>query len=371
MTDIPDGITSEHIQQAIMDFEAGVPHEFVDSTAYDLLHEGKRYPPKAILGLAAKQILGEPLKPSDFSGGLKSKCFRVLEDAGFRIVGKRKAEAWMLQGNPDYFDVDRYLRDFDYVYWSVPKAHHHAEMCVGDPVFFWRAKGNSKSISGVVATGVIAESCTDEDEVRFPELIDPDVSTALGKQWNEEQGEKGKIKVGVRVIETRLSPEDGMLTRDGLRMDPVLSQLKAIKVAVSRISRVSGVELQDLSGLWKGVRELTEEHGHSEGSMTRAISIRYERSKSARDACLDSWGYDCQGCGINFEDRYGSIGKEFIHVHHRKPLAEIGEEYEVNPIKDLIPLCPNCHAMVHRKNPPLEIEELQELLNEHQQSPVI
>ena len=66
MTDIPSGITSEHILKAISDFETGVPHEFVDSTGYDLLHDGKRYPPKAILGLAAKQILGEPLKPSDF-----------------------------------------------------------------------------------------------------------------------------------------------------------------------------------------------------------------------------------------------------------------------------------------------------------------
>jgi 5-methylcytosine-specific restriction protein A len=39
-------------------------------------------------------------------------------------------------------------------------------------------------------------------------------------------------------------------------------------------------------------------------------------------------------------------------------LAEIGEEYEVDPVNDLIPICPNCHAMIHKKVPAFSIEEL-------------
>ena len=55
---------------------------------------------------------------------------------------------------------------------------------------------------------------------------------------------------------------------------------------------------------------------------------------------------------------YGDMGDGFIHVHHLKDLATIGEEYEVDPIEDLRPVCPNCHAMLHRTVPAMSIEDL-------------
>ncbi|HHO0788469.1 HNH endonuclease [Aeromonas allosaccharophila] len=67
------------------------------------------------------------------------------------------------------------------------------------------------------------------------------------------------------------------------------------------------------------------------------------------------------GLTIDFGEKYGELGKGFIHVHHMMPLSEIGEEYVVDPIKDLIPVCPNCHAMLHRRNPPLTIDDLRKL----------
>ena len=67
-------------------------------------------------------------------------------------------------------------------------------------------------------------------------------------------------------------------------------------------------------------------------------------------------------CSFDFEKKYGEIGKGFIHVHHVKPLSEINEEYEVNPIQDLRPVCPNCHVMIHKKKPAFNIEEIKSLL---------
>ncbi|HEK2705573.1 TPA: HNH endonuclease [Pseudomonas aeruginosa] len=64
----------------------------------------------------------------------------------------------------------------------------------------------------------------------------------------------------------------------------------------------------------------------------------------------------------HFGERFGELGRGFIHVHHVVPVSEIGESYEVDPIKDLIPLCPNCHAMIHRRNPPLSVDELKGLM---------
>jgi 5-methylcytosine-specific restriction protein A len=56
------------------------------------------------------------------------------------------------------------------------------------------------------------------------------------------------------------------------------------------------------------------------------------------------------------------MGKGYIHVHHLTPLSTINGEYEVNPISDLIPVCPNCHAMIHKSNPPLTIEQARTLV---------
>lgn len=74
--------------------------------------------------------------------------------------------------------------------------------------------------------------------------------------------------------------------------------------------------------------------------------------------CIDH----CSVCNFNFYDKYGEIGKDFIHVHHLVPLHEIKDVYEIDPIRDLRPVCPNCHAMLHKRNPALSIEELKEVI---------
>lgn len=98
---------------------------------------------------------------------------------------------------------------------------------------------------------------------------------------------------------------------------------------------------------------------------TRIVTVNYyERSSSARKKCIENWGLSCRVCGMQFEERYGEIGRGFIHVHHLRELHSINREYEVDPIQDLRPVCPNCHAMLHKRTPPYTIEELKEKLNE-------
>jgi hypothetical protein len=105
--------------------------------------------------------------------------------------------------------------------------------------------------------------------------------------------------------------------------------------------------------------EVAEATKYVEGA-TRAITVNaYERNPAARAACVAHYGPKCAVCGFDFLERYGAIGEGFIHVHHVKPLSEVGCEYVVDPIKDLRPVCPNCHAMLHRRDPPLQIDELQ------------
>ena len=99
-----------------------------------------------------------------------------------------------------------------------------------------------------------------------------------------------------------------------------------------------------------------------EGAKTRITVNAYERNSSARKRCIDHHGSRCSVCGFSFLKRYGNSVGEFIHVHHIRPLASIGRAYRLDPVHDLRPVCPNCHAVIHRREPPFTIYEVQRML---------
>lgn len=108
--------------------------------------------------------------------------------------------------------------------------------------------------------------------------------------------------------------------------------------------------------------EIKEPSRFAEGALQQVTVNAYERNPAARAACIAHYGPTCQVCSMNFEAVYGEIGVGFMHVHHVKPLSGIGREYEVDPIEDLIPVCPNCHAMLHRYEPPLSAARLRAII---------
>lgn len=96
-----------------------------------------------------------------------------------------------------------------------------------------------------------------------------------------------------------------------------------------------------------------------EGEKYEIRTTANERNPYAREKCIEHYGYSCFVCSFNFEKIYGDIGKDYIHVHHRTDIHTKVKKYRVDPINDLIPLCPNCHAMVHTKRPiSMPVEEL-------------
>jgi hypothetical protein len=84
-----------------------------------------------------------------------------------------------------------------------------------------------------------------------------------------------------------------------------------------------------------------------EGAICQIVINAYERNPIARACCIAHYGASCVVCGLNFGAVYGPLAEGFIHVHHIKPLSAIGVEYEVDPVADLRPVCPNCHAVIH------------------------
>jgi 5-methylcytosine-specific restriction protein A len=133
--------------------------------------------------------------------------------------------------------------------------------------------------------------------------------------------------------------------------------------------RVAGAAEAQLDRLWskyidassyQSPEEITGDY--PEGTVRRVEVNRYERDRRARAECIAHHGSVCAACGFDFEKAYGKLGRGFIHVHHLRELSTVGPGYRVDPVKDLRPICPNCHAMVHRERPALSIAQLRQRL---------
>ena len=99
-----------------------------------------------------------------------------------------------------------------------------------------------------------------------------------------------------------------------------------------------------------------------EGKRYQHYVTKYERDPKNRIAAIRIHGTKCQVCGFDFEKAYGGYGRGFIEVHHIVPLSTMDEEVLVDPEKDLVCVCSNCHRMIHRKrNAILTIEELKSI----------
>lgn len=100
---------------------------------------------------------------------------------------------------------------------------------------------------------------------------------------------------------------------------------------------------------------------HVEGGRLQIYVNRFERDRQAREQCIDHFGCKCSVCEIALETVYGAVAADFIHVHHIQSLATTGET-TVHPKKDLRPVCPNCHAILHRRNPPFSIQTVRSFI---------
>ncbi|MDD2772327.1 MAG: HNH endonuclease [Elusimicrobiales bacterium] len=132
-------------------------------------------------------------------------------------------------------------------------------------------------------------------------------------------------------------------------MRPQLAQ------ALENLGLVSGKSIKD---------DVTEpEQGLSEGRAITVNSKRYERNPIAREKCLLHYGCSCAICGVNLANIYGEVAQGYIHVHHLKQLSDISAQYQVDPIENLRPVCPNCHAIIHMRNPPFDTDEVKKLIS--------
>ena len=183
--------------------------------------------------------------------------------------------------------------------------------------------------------------------------------------------EKG-IKVHLRINENLIDPSADLPPAPWNRLELSANQLssapaKGEDAVTSELSELALTFLNLVVSLLPYDEAPLEdepllESGLPEGAKIRVTINRYERSPANRAACIAAHGAVCKACAFNFALFYGAFGDGFIVVHHTIPVSAMGGSYIVDPINDLVPLCANCHAMVHRTDPPMLVADLRVLI---------
>jgi 5-methylcytosine-specific restriction protein A len=192
----------------------------------------------------------------------------------------------------------------------------------------------------------------------------------VDQHWDSTRPRETAIWVDIRV--------DSVFHPD---CEPIVPRAELDRPPLSQMhwdTQVSGIQIPDevaaeLEQLWLSFtsqgggtlpEDLAEDAVLYEGAGCRVLVNAYERSRAAREQCLAHHGASCAVCGFDFGQRFGELAQGFIHVHHLVPLSELGERYQINPIRDLIPVCPNCHAAIHMREPPHSVAEVQSALKQ-------
>ena len=152
----------------------------------------------------------------------------------------------------------------------------------------------------------------------------------------------------------------------GVRVNPEIAERIDIQSSLididndADLSRAADAVIWGLDSIISSVQATRE---FEEGGEVVITSKRYERSNALRAEAVRHHGVNCCICDFNFSEAYGEIGVGFIHIHHIDRVADSGVRV-VDVEKDLIPICPNCHAMIHRETPPMNPEKLKQIMND-------
>jgi len=230
--------------------------------------------------------------------------------------------------------------------WSIVS---HKKIKTGDRGFLMRL---GKEPKGIMASGFIS------------------TPPFLSKHWSGEDKLVNRVLIDFEVIlnsniEPLLSLEElnkGVLAKGNWTPQSYGVEISQEITAELESKWFSFLTTQDIRNNPFIQTDQETQKVYTEGSPNQVVVTKYERNPFARKTCIEHYGLSCVVCGFNFKNTYGNLGEDFIHVHHLNQVATIGKEYKIDPIKDLRPVCPNCHAMIHKKKEAYSIDEIKALL---------
>lgn len=253
---------------------------------------------------------------------------------------------WMISANGKIYDHATAFQRWGFIDWA-----QRANYKVGDIVYIYCTRPIKK---------VMYKTVVENESMNSKEIVDDSMYWLIQEKYeNSLTGRYARLKLVQQA-------DSEMLSLDNLMMHGLKSSPQGPIRIDDALSLYIDKNMNDYnaSGVFP---EADIPSNFYEGAVHKVLINKYERSSVARQKCISANGTTCFVCGMNFYEKYGEIGKDFIHIHHVVPMSEIGKEYVIDYKKDLIPVCPNCHAMLHRKveGRYMKWEALSELLKQH------
>lgn len=252
---------------------------------------------------------------------------------------------WIISANAEMYDHTSSFEHYGFIDWRQGLTRYE----IGDIVFIYC----TRPTSAIQYKCQIEKINLKQSEIRD----DKEYWINLDEYEKSLYGNFIRLNLIEQISNTKLNLDN--LKSNGLKAAPQ----GPIKV-ISKLSEYINSNFTDNNQTEYFPDILNEDVVQYEGLKKQVTVNKYERSSLARKKCIDFHGLNCYVCDMNFLNYYGEIGAGFIHVHHLVPIHQIGKEYKVNYKEDLVPVCPNCHAMLHRKNngSEISIEELKKMI---------
>jgi 5-methylcytosine-specific restriction protein A len=236
-------------------------------------------------------------------------------------------------------DLDKSFRLVLSRSWKTTQIRLEADSFAGEVVKYLCNQINTNRVN--------IEASIDANQDNFSSITLELNGRAFFGSWSG-LSENPELTFEVETLTSESSIEYGLLNEQEERV---------LEFAVKLIASVLPIERATF-------RHADEVLGYPEGAVSQVLVNRYERDPRNRREAIAIHGKTCLACNFNFAEKYGELGDEYIVVHHTVPVSQMGNDYVVDPVKDLVTLCANCHAMVHRHDPPISLADLKKILSD-------
>src|SRR5574344_239335 len=256
---------------------------------------------------------------------------------------------WLISANSKIYDHASSFEHYKYIDWR----QNNYRFAVNDIVYIYCTSPLSR---------IQYKTKVEKVDIPFPEIRDD-------KEYWIDLSEYEKAKSGKYMRLVLVDQVDNV----NLSLNVLLD--KGLAAAPQGPKKLDGELLEYINMSFTDSNQndvypemINENEPVYEGLKKEITVNKYERSSIARAKCIEHQGTRCKICNMDFSEVYGSIGKGFIHIHHITPVSQIGETYKVDYKKDLIPVCPNCHAMLHKRKDDgseMTIDELKKIIKDN------
>lgn len=204
--------------------------------------------------------------------------------------------------------------------------------------------------------------------LKFGDFSTPCIRQMQAANYEQQATARGLLKQIARSHDLKINPDHGLddwvVSGGDFSIEITVRNVDEHDSAnaVANTAKTIMVPLMAAMAELIGYDEWTDETPDIEGEVTETLIRKRERSRRNRYLCLSIHGNKCAACGFSPMETFGENGN-IIEVHHLEPVSLLEMPRQYDPVSDLIPLCPNCHRLIHTRRPvPFSLDELKELL---------